>query len=131
MQHARLTRAPDHTLAGLFVAGPPPKAGSQSERVDTQLGPEPGSTEVMKPAVAAILPYRGRAAERHGVPTARRQPRSSVRPGADRGIFGWRRPAAGHAGQRADERPVPLRARLAGPIGSGATARARRAGSLM
>src|SRR5205823_1277839 len=89
------------TCAGLYLAREPPKTRGELERVDTELGPEAGWAQVMFAAVAAILPNRRRAAQRHEVRFARRH--SDTRKHANRRAFGPRRFAAGDTRQRADE----------------------------
>lgn len=99
-----LPGAPYQRLAGRDVAGDSPQAASEIERVNAKRRPE-AETEIMQPTVTAILPHRGRAAERHHQRVARfSAPELSA--------FGGRRLAAGDTGQGADELPMSAEAAL-------------------
>jgi hypothetical protein len=103
----RLPGAPDLPLAGFHIARHKPKPGGEIERVDAKLRPEAGLPEKISSAVAAILPNRRRAAQRHQVALARGRSSATVALSPDLRAFRGRRFAAGGTGQGLDEAFMP------------------------
>ena len=65
----RLTSAGHCVQPGRYIARNPPWLEGEVEGLDAEFRPEPGSTDVMLTAVTAIVPNRGRAAQRQQVPS--------------------------------------------------------------